>query len=139
MNVKLLKKIKREILKEPLRFNMDFWIGTNDRTAPCHTTACIAGWATILDIKRVQPKKSWAEIGTIVEENLTDQDRFCEDGAAKLGLSPYQTQVLFYERNWPKQFQDNFGGRETKRAKRLRRAKLAAARIDHFIQTEGRE
>jgi len=116
MNVKLLRKIKRHILAQPKRFDMNF-IGTRDmksfkpnRVPECGTIGCIAGWACALSGKKFSGR---------IARNL-------------LGLDYDQTERLFYDN--PKGFRGMWRG-DGKAAT----AKLAAKRIDLFIKTKGAE
>jgi hypothetical protein len=54
MNVKRLLKVKKAILDNPKKVNMDTWIGVSNvdlqhqpkelKSSECQTTGCIAGW-----------------------------------------------------------------------------------------------
>jgi hypothetical protein len=52
LNVPLLRKIQAHILEEPLRVDMDNWMGTVNQygqSPACKTVGCIAGWACVLE------------------------------------------------------------------------------------------
>ncbi|MCI0526565.1 MAG: hypothetical protein L0Y56_03810, partial [Nitrospira sp.] len=93
----------------------------------CGTIACIAGWTYILG-KGLDPKK-------VSQRDLYEN---AGDEATKLlGLSPNQCKRLFSETLY-----EHWGGFAVAyNAARtpLERAKVAAARIEHFIETGGRE
>jgi len=129
MNVKLLRKVAEYILAEPKRFFMpDFvrWKESRldrlrnkhdgkiiDRPFPrCGTAACIGGWVCILS-----DKKETAD---------------SEVAAELLQINKDQAERLFF--NAPSKFWDIWSGDGTKKT-----AKLAAARIEHFIRTDGKE
>jgi hypothetical protein len=125
LNVKLLRKIKKHILKEPRRFFMYDVIQTGQprketytddrgkqvKFPSCGTAACIAGWACVLNQAPVSMREA---------EYL-------------LGINGQEGTNLFLVDFWPQPFQDKFNNAKTG----IVRAKIAAARIDHFIQTKG--
>lgn len=128
MNVRLLRKVKKHILEEPKRLLMTYWRvnkktdgreslpGNHAGFASCGTAACIAGWAWTLE----HPRKRFPEMSTKVAELL--------------GINPAERFRLFSVAQWPTQFQHQFrddGSPES--------AKVAAARIEHFIKTKGKE
>lgn len=134
MNTKLLRQIKEHILAEPKRLYMGEWIRRKthpnqmimDREyhyrefAGCDTAACIAGWAVLLS----SPKPdSVGQLGGVSEQatNLLD-------------LSQDSAYRLFAPRRWPEQFWDGTKDDGTRHT-----AQVAAARIEHFISTEGAE
>lgn len=141
MNVKLLRKIKKEILAEPLRFDMHGWFNADDRIAPCKSTACIAGWTVALD--HMGKTTSWKSV--IAQRNDGDAE-----GEARrlLKLDFEQANRLFFIAGWPREFHDryweientlNYRDIKGARLKRKQLAQIAAERIDHFIKTGGEE
>lgn len=126
MNIRLLKQIKAAILKEPKQFVMSDWFTKYmDWTIPnCGTAACIGGWAIAL-ANKVNPEEA-KEIFLREENNEQTPEKL-------LKLTGEQEDKLFYHSNWPERFQF----KSTDGA--LARAKKAAKRIDHFIETEGAE
>lgn len=58
-----------------------------------------------------------------------------EAGRLLLGLTSDQAERLFYETNWPDKYYMQYETAKTSRG----RARAAANRIDHFIQTKGEE
>lgn len=53
----------------------------------------------------------------------------------KLGLEWQESERLFYTEEWPEQFGEFYDRASDKE----KQAELAAARIDHFIATKGKE
>lgn len=129
MNVKLLRKVKAHILAEPKRLYMSSYIKSEAHNMDighdypkCGTAACIAGWACLLELKPKDPYEFWQTHSVGPE------------AAALLGIDDQAAYRLFEPSEWPKQFargRSDDGAKET--------AKVAAARIEHFIKTKGRE
>lgn len=118
MNVALLEKITEAILVNPTDFSMDQW--------HCETTHCIGGWAQRCSgVEETTDVQQMAELlGIEYKRNshqLVDED--CQAGR------------LFLASLWPKVFRDVYYATKDNSA----RAQVAAARISHFIATEGRE
>lgn len=136
LNVRLLRRIKRHILAEPKRFQMDAsvlvaktqkeWmkeiVWANDASKirpPCGTAACIAGWADVL----TNGIPDDFELGGVRHRAATAL-------GVDAGIS-WTSHPLFYARNWPEPFASKYSN-----AKRpSTRAKIAADRIDHLIKT----
>lgn len=135
MKVALLRKVKNHILSEPKRLRMWGYVmrkATNKAVplatinkyrpfAKCGTAACIAGWTCLLQLK---PTETGEFYGV---------DYF-QHAQELLGLSEAQAEVLFMPDAWPVEFKDGTtddGKRKT--------AQVAAARIEHFIKTKGKE
>lgn len=129
LNVKLLRKIQKHILAEPKRFIMGWW---NEKSSPgeplndfemcstipkCGTAACIGGWALILS-----------------GENPDLMRSVSKAAGALLGIENDAANRLFDSYAWPNRFR-RF--RELKSP--AARVKVAVARIDHFIKTNGAE
>lgn len=141
MNVKLLRRIQRIIVKRYKQIDMGSWFDTNpDHEVPmCGTTACIAGWAVTLHRPSLKAKPSLAAkfVHSRSETIGFGQSYYMTTIAVDiLGLGCEQAARLFYISNWPEQFHNrilepNVG---TKRY-----AKIVAQRIDHFIATGGKE
>ena len=98
MNVKLLKRIKEQILAEPAQFVMSTYFSDNvlendiPRKIPnCGTAACIAGWACTLDLK--------------ITPALASKQAHVQDKAESL-LKLYRGQAerLFLVSYWPEPF-----------------------------------
>ncbi len=118
MNTKLLRKVQKQILKEPRQFHMQEWFS---RYVPweipnCGTAACIGGWAVCLATKSTPG-------------DLTRLWRDTIDPDKVLDLSGEEGDRLFLESQWPARFK---GGKTPEI-----RAERAAKRIDHFIKTRG--
>jgi hypothetical protein len=126
MNVRLLRRIQRQILKEPKQFWMDayFCDCISWQIPNCGTTACIAGWATALG-KNKNPRQAW----------LTGVDAR-QYGEHKLKITNVQASKLFFTDAWPRKYRTAY--LKALMAKRLAdSARIAAKRIDHFINTKG--
>lgn len=133
LNIRLLRKIQKHILEEPRRFFMTGIVHTGApgktfsevsrmlfddlplRVPPCGTTACIHGWTALFHDKTVKQ---------------TGHLSF-QWSAKKIGLPPRKTESLFVAESWPKPFADQY----TQARIPMRRAKIAAARIEHLIKT----
>ena len=123
MNVKLLRKVKKQILEEPRSFQMSDVVtrlkpgkvysdyGLDYKAPKCGTIACIAGWTNLL---------ASAEYlnSTIEAETL-------------LGISPTESANLFLASQWPERYQEQWESAKTPKA----RARVAANRIEYFIRT----
>lgn len=134
MNVELLERVKAHILEEPNRLIMGTVIATDKRdfkdaldgynhetgivevTPPCGTAACIAGWTCILGHPEIKPSEIQYNFGIATE-------------ATRL-LDIPNIGALYYTNNWPEPFRTDFKTTDLKK-----RAEVAAARIDHFIET----
>lgn len=121
MNTRLLRRIQKQILKEPRQFVMDAFFSRmryDNKTIPnCGTAACIAGHAVSIS-HRLTPEQSIR--------------RFAYPAAAArtaLELDREQGNNLFYFEQWPRQF----------RKRSEDNPKQAVARIEHFIKTKGEE
>ncbi len=112
-NVALLREVQECIRKEPKSFYMGWWyIETS-----CGTTACIAGHVLIasgLNPNHFDPQGTAAKL---------------------LRITWDQAHRLFHSINWPRPFYTNDSTLKTIN----RDVPNAIARIDHFINTNGRE
>lgn len=149
INIPLLRKIQKQILKEPKQFDMTNWftqteskmrksgdrffteISQHSRIPNCGTAACIAGWAVAIN-NRLNPDQASAWASSEHKNGLY----FVGYAAELLGLDDDQGDRLFYEGNWPEEFKFEMGKAYGKASKQ---AKVACARIDHFIKTNGEE
>lgn len=117
MNIQLLKKIRRQILRTPRKFDMRFLHTSFESKEPvdfytrCGTAHCICGWAAVL-----------------MED---DQIQNGVHGLGVFDITEKQGFSLFFTRSWPRKFRDAYENAPSYTAK----AKFAAARIDHFIAT----
>lgn len=127
MNVELLRKVKKHILEEPKRLYMTSYMNFRKKDKigrpfpKCGTTACIAGWACILTID-MEPALLYASTSIGFEAQRL------------LDLSSDEKYRLFEPLGWPEQFKQGASGDGKKKT-----AEIAAARIEHFIRTKGRE
>lgn len=129
VNVKLLRRIKKHILEEPKRFDMQFirhpLIGIQKAKIPaCGTVCCIAGWAIKLTYPASTPNGMFWEnaikepVGLRLAENLIcgrDVDR------------------LFFTNQWPEALEIPYSRAKTP----LQKAKAGAAAIDSYIKANG--
>jgi len=103
MNIENMRKLRTRLRsrKNPVRFTMENWLTHNGtqmgekeeilstiKEHPCGTTACLAGFATIL---------AWEEDFPLIK---ADDRRFFSIGKKFLGLSTDEADHLFYGR-WP--------------------------------------
>jgi hypothetical protein len=120
MNVKLLRRIQKRILKHPDSYDQNVMISRDE----CGTTACIAGWAVLL---------SPLDPGFIGD--------YASKATLLLGLDDEQAIRLFdviedgYCCGWPDKYVRAYLRAKTPRG----RARAAMRRIDHFIKTKGAE
>lgn len=122
MNIPLLLKVKAAILAEPRKFDMNWWF-INNEESPCGTTACIAGWAVAIHGRFKSLKQGYAL-----------ESHPCRLAERLLKLDESISRNLFHVEDWPSEFSYRYDRCKTPRG----RAKVAADRIDRFIETEGR-
>mgnify|MGYP001601442776 CR=1 FL=1 len=138
MNTKLLREVEKEILAEPRRLRMDSWVervyGKGETMPPCGTTACIAGFATILHkgMPDYVNKDFKARAWYLLDYAPVNYEGYAMDA---LQLGSEQAERLFYVSSWPEKFLAAWEQASTP----LRRAEVAVARIEHFIKTKGKE
>lgn len=113
MNIRLLEKIKEQILGEPTSVDMDDW-DQPDPSTPCGTVACISGWAA----------------------HLSGHPNESASGEIFLELSEEQGEGLFYISDWPGDLIFEIRGLNPRTPEY---AAVVAKRIDRFIETEGKE
>jgi hypothetical protein len=124
MNVRLLRRVAKHILEEPKRLDMEK-IAENVEgrdSPPCGTVGCIAGWACMLtgsSVKRADWGKGRRLIGL--------------DGDQAYRLFDYPLGLV--TDGWPEKFSKPYVAAKTAR----QRARIAVARIEHFIKTKGTE
>jgi len=131
LNVRLLRRVRTQILKEPKQFIMATYFTSKPesysseipREVPnCGTTACIGGWALSLAKDRQPSTFGEGIFGTA-------------DAAAEvLGLGDTAGD-LFCTSNWPHQYRNRWFDTEDLDA----RARIAAERIDAFIKQHQRK
>lgn len=134
MNKELLEKVAQKILDEPRRLRMGRWLEKlddlykNDREyPPCGTVGCIAGWAVQI---HMEENKSPLDV-----EDYQNYPDFENEGQKILGLTYQQRRGLFFQENWPFEFRYNWENIQNFDDRYVERAKLAAARIRHMIET----
>lgn len=132
MNVKLLRKVKRQILKEPKQFAMRYLYSepsagdAANKIPNCGTAACIAGWTHAID-QNIPPSEC--------EKNKW---KLTVSAGELLGIDNEQEDRLFFLEYWPERFSATYT-RATDKHQWTRRARIAAERIEHFIKTKGAE
>lgn len=129
MNVTLLKKVKRAILREPKRLCMYYWLDvdpTPSRAPSCGTVGCIAGWTAILAKRKSGSIRLTAHqfIGGATASVVAE---------CALKLSHGQARRLFHLGEWPVKLGEEYENARTHR----QHAQIAAKRIDLFIKTKG--
>ena len=126
LNIEMLQRIKKLILEEPRRLEMDSWgyivpkeqAVLDEKLPPCGTVGCIAGWANILDeIDR----------GIAPDHICINHQRHA---ARILGLDDSGDNV-FCQDKWPEPFATKYALVRTKEGK----AKVTAEYIDHLCET----
>lgn len=118
MNVELLQQVKEAILAKPEKYDQDTF---------CGTECCIAGWALtianpVLGAKLVPgtPQLSWDVLWSAARQSI--------------GLTPLQMGNLCgCAEDWPSDFAAQYDAATTPEG----RARVGAARIDHFIANGG--
>lgn len=130
VNIELLQRVKAKILEEPLQFAMeDFFTqeifgfdAPREEIPNCGTAACIAGWAFALDVGK-KP------------ESLRARGYSTREARIRLDLTQTQAGRLFLLIRWPNVYSSRYITAKTPQEQ----AQIAAERIEHFIETEGRE
>lgn len=122
-NVRLLRRIARKALKAPEAVQMAPWGARvkKDEAHPCGAVGCIAGTAVLLD----SPHMFSALVKARYHANWQDA------GMKALGLLQHEAESLFYVSLWPAAFAIRHHTAPTPKAK----ARVIAARIEHFIKT----
>jgi len=137
--VSILRKVKKHILEEPKRLDMENWLIVGDnvriiygRNAPaCGTVGCIAGWVNVLG-------------NSNYDYNYFSSYRIAENAAEILKISYYPNYInekyiitqgnlaqLFVLHSWPSKYLNAY-----KKAKSpAGRARVTANRIEYFIWT----
>lgn len=114
LTIRRLRKVAAAILKEPELYDQ----GEPFLPDPtCGTQACIAGWAVHLFDKRF------------------DRNGSLPDAAARaLQIDRSEVGKLYWRSSWPEKLCDQLTGGSA-----LKKARVAARRIEHFIKTDGAE
>lgn len=132
INKSLIRKIIKNIEAKPLRLEMGDYVDLHDGVAPCGTSACIAGWAVIID--RMEKHK----IGYQNAAKLANTVATHAEAVRLLGITGDQSARLFFADEWPTPFSQQFYDAsydETHEQTRRREAKVAVARLNHFLKT----
>lgn len=146
MNVELLEKVARHIEANPDQFNMDWWLNHEHQTSfnkirkmfgmmvreSCTTTGCIAGWAYLLGNDKDRHELLEDYLGGKSYEYYPEA-MFLTDVSKLLGVE--SPDALFYKEYWPPQFKEALYNATTT----AEAAAVSAARIRHFVATEGKE
>lgn len=132
MNVDLLRKVATHILEEPKRLHMHSFVRRQDRGdsltsrkgeirefPECGSAGCIAGWAIMLTSNEPLP---W-DVGIIMRQ-----------ARRLLELSDDESYRLFGPADWPVKFYKGLTDDGSPEA-----AQATADRIEHFIETGGKE
>ena len=138
-DIRLLRKIQKELIAAPARFHMRYGIISSDQVSMlekpvCGTACCIAGTgyvvATGLNLfDHKNQTRDWSEI---------------LDGASEVGVDfrkPVYSKLFYMKimhdttHGWPEFYEQAYYDAKTA----LQRACVGVARIEHFIATDGRE
>jgi len=132
ITIRRLRKIQAQIEAEPRQFRMWNWFEDNDELHSksaipnCGTAACIAGWSVSMSSRK---KPAVARYNSV---------SYASVAMDYLRLDEYAANLLFYEDRWPRKFMPKDGDRFDSFSP-AKRAKMAIARINHFIKTNGQE
>lgn len=148
MNAEKLLESVKFFEEEPLRLWMSTWVNElTPRVAQhypkyplCGTTACLAGSALFLEAKRRNVK---------VLELVDNMGGYIAGGMAIFDITVEQTEMLFYDGNWPepwatdyqnleREFDCRHNKEEAASIKKLM-VKVLRNRVEHFIETNGKE
>ncbi len=139
LNVRLVRKIIRHILAEPLRY-WQLWSidtgtpgeliggGFGQRFAKCGTVACIGGWAYILSTSRPR-------LDSLKCRELKWCRTLLDKVGKALGLSDYHQSILFSgspSYDWPQPYARQYDAATTPRA----RARVACRLLEKVIDTK---
>lgn len=133
INIELLRKVQRGILKEPKRYKQEIWGVSLNGDASCNTAGCIAGWAYAIDEElldgldklRRRYKKATGGLPQLAQKAL--------------GLNFVKRTKLFHVEEWPIIFWPFIvPNSEELRGPRWLQALIAAIRIEVFIQSNGK-
>lgn len=143
--IKMLRRIQKEIKREPRRFIMEDFFDSEDEEAPCKSAACIAGFTLILRdrdrwLERVSTRKTkgryqfMSAVKRLEEEYKPIDKDTAYDAARVLRLDSDQERRLFFSAHWPQKFYTKY---LISKNNRSARARIAVQRIEHFIKTGG--
>ena len=121
-NKRLLLKTAKRIEKVPESYHQGWW-ATKDPSAPCGTTACIAGETLICSERKVSDglNKLWRSL-----HNFTVSDQ----AENLLGLTDYESGIVFdgTASRWPQPFHKQYHQAKTQRGQ----ANAAAALLRYL-------
>jgi hypothetical protein len=121
MNIGLMQQVKAAILAKPEKYDQDLF---------CGTECCIAGWALTIANPRLGEKIQTRQLDQDTWDSLWCKTRIT------LGLSgPQMALLCSCAEDWPADFREQYDAAKTD----IERAMVGAARIDHFIATNGAE
>ena len=134
MNKELLLKVAQDLVSQYERFDMGDYINTSEITRckgrVCPTSFCIGGDGVLLNGNfKITGRGADRHIVPLVKGKSGD---WLEAGMEAFGITIAQAERLFYDYNWPEDFRVR--DYNTPFA-----AAMGAARILHFINTNGRE
>jgi hypothetical protein len=122
--ISLLRQVQRQLDKNPEGFHMGVWNSSSTfvekKSMACQTTMCIGGWAAHL--------KGIPFVSEDGSEHYMDV----------LELTPDEASRLFFEQNWPGEFKWAYRSAE-REDNHEAMVGVTNRRIDHFINTNGRE
>ena len=134
---RLLRRVARHILAEPLRYDQNSIIEVgepktiyrDERKFPaCGTVACIGGWIEILS--RKHPNRAKLSLTGLSFKKIAKLLGTGEDNVGALtqytSRNPSNSDTY-----WPLEFSEAYGNAKTP----LQKARIANQRIEHFIRT----
>lgn len=123
INIRLLRRIQKAILKHHRQFDMSYWFTGRDATGKpaggCGTAGCIAGWAVHLARKNKTLAATRAEVESAAAE-----------ARQLLGLGAIEAGRLFFSEHWPSDLHTRYVNAKTS----YLAARAAATRIERFIK-----
>lgn len=142
MNKQLLRRVRDHILAEPTRLDMNVMLKAVDTkqngAPPCGTVGCIAGWTVVLEagVKKL-PGTAQEYFDLDVWGDAQEFLGLSNDEAGRLFQEPYVARysAASGRPHWPLDFAAQYVAAKTPQ----KRAKITAARIDRFIETNGAE
>lgn len=127
--VKKLRIVEKAILAQPQFYEQGAWVS---EISSCGTTCCIAGWVDFI----FNGKKVHEERAKRLKEAFLFEAEDEWTSVAREGLGLDGGWRLFADSiEWPEPFCNGYEDAKTPK----QRAKVAAARIEHFIATDGAE
>lgn len=140
-SINRLRAVKEAILTNPEFYNQQQFVDPEPVIpVDCGTTCCIAGWADFLynpAKAHLSRAKTW--IGFLNDDGSRWSQKpfdWEEIGARALNIDGFEARQLFADvACWPDPFSFDYSNAATP----LERARVAAARIERFIATDGQE